>query len=87
MPGFPIHPARVRYFDDFVRDGAGRGFSQLVILWGGIRYPCLSHRRVKNCVQVFEVDHPLTQMKKTGTIAGIFNAIPDHVVFVPVDLE
>ncbi len=88
MPGFSNSiRARVRYFDDFVRDAAGRGFSQLVILGAGYDTRAYRIDALKNCVQVFEVDHPLTQMKKTGTIAGIFNAIPDHVVFVPVDLE
>ncbi len=87
MPGFSNSiRARVRYFDDEVRDAAGRGFSQLVILGAGYDTRAYRFDSLKGRVRVFEVDHPLTQKKKTGTIAGIFGGIPEHVVFVPVDL-
>lgn len=37
-------------------------------------------------IKVFEVDHPNTQNLKTEKIRKIFNSLPDHVVYVPIDL-
>ena len=80
--------ARVRYFDDFVKKSIDEGLEQLVILGAG--YDTRAYRieglNNKGSVMVFEVDHPVTQGIKTEKIKEIFGELPEHVVYVPVDL-
>ena len=40
-----------------------------------------------NGIRVFEVDRRATQQLKIRKLKAIFNAVPDHVTFVSVDLE
>ncbi|MDQ1275776.1 MAG: hypothetical protein QG610_1351 [Euryarchaeota archaeon] len=79
--------ARVRYFDDFVKNSIDEGLRQLVILGAG--YDTRAHRIecMKGKVRVFEVDHPDTQSVKIEKIKKIFGYLPDHVTYVPVDFE
>ncbi|HSD58214.1 MAG TPA: class I SAM-dependent methyltransferase [Methanotrichaceae archaeon] len=80
--------ARVRYFDDFVKASIDKGLEQLVILGAG--YDTRAYRieglNGKGNIKVFEVDHPVTQEVKTEKIKEIFGELPDHVVYVPIDL-
>ena len=80
--------ARVRYFDDFVKASIDKGLEQLVILGAG--YDTRAYRieglNGKGNINVFEVDHPATQEVKTVKIKEIFGGLPDHVVYVPIDL-
>jgi len=80
--------ARVRYFDDFVKASIDKGISQLVILGAG--YDTRAYRieglRGKDSIRVFEVDHPVTQDVKKEKIKEIFGGLPDHVVYVSIDL-
>ena len=46
-----------------------------------------AYRRPDPNLRVFEVDHPATQAWKQGRLADLGVAIPDNVVFVPVDFE
>lgn len=77
--------ARVRYFDDFVKKSVDEGFEQLVILGAGYDTRAYRIERLK-MLKIFEVDHPDTQSLKTDTIKKIFNSLPDHVVYVPINL-
>lgn len=77
--------ARVRYFDDFVKKSIDEGLEQLVILGAGYDTRAYRIEGLKK-IKVFEVDHPNTQNLKTETIKKIFGSLPDHVVYVPVDL-
>lgn len=79
--------ARVRYFDDFVKNSLGEGFLQLVILGAGYDTRAYRIEGLKGKVRVFEVDHPDTQSVKIEKIKEIFGALPGHVVYVPVDFE
>jgi methyltransferase (TIGR00027 family) len=80
--------ARVRYFDDFVKASIDKGQEQLVILGAG--YDTRAYRieglNGKSNIRVFEVDHPITQKAKIEKIKEIFGQLPDHVVYVPIDL-
>ncbi|PAV13609.1 methyltransferase [Methanosarcina spelaei] len=77
--------ARVRYFDDFVGKSADEGLEQLIILGAG--YDTRAYRiEGLKAIKVFEVDHPDTQNLKIETIRKIFNSLPDHVAYVPIDL-
>ncbi|HXW98781.1 MAG TPA: class I SAM-dependent methyltransferase [Methanomicrobiales archaeon] len=78
--------ARVRYFDDTVREAAGNGFRQFVIMGAG--YDTRAYRITElRSLRVFEVDEPDTQKSKVEKIREIFGALPAHVVYVPVDFE
>jgi len=79
--------ARVRYFDDIVKESIGDGLQQLVILGAG--YDTRSYRieGLDEKVKVFEADHPNTQNFKKEKIIEIFGSLPDHVTYVPIDFE
>jgi methyltransferase (TIGR00027 family) len=78
--------ARVRYFDDMVKLSISDGLEQLVILGAG--YDTRAYRiEGLSKIRVFEVDHPATQSIKIEKIKEIFNSLPDHVTYIPVDLE
>jgi methyltransferase (TIGR00027 family) len=79
--------ARERYIDDVLQDHLNKGLKQLVILGAG--YDSHSYRfdRLKAQVKVFEADHPETQADKVARVNAVFGRIPEHVTFVPVDLN
>lgn len=79
--------ARVRYFDDFLKSSLNEGLVQLVILGAGYDTRAYRIEGMKGKVRVFEVDHPDTQSVKIEKVNEIFGALPDHVVYVPVDFE
>jgi methyltransferase (TIGR00027 family) len=79
--------ARVRYFDDFVNTAVGNGIRQLVILGAGYDTRAYRIENLKRNVRVFEVDHPDTQAVKIQKIREIFGSPPEHVTYVPLDLE
>ena len=78
--------ARVRFFDDIVKSSLNDGLEQLVILGAG--YDTRAYRiEGMDKVKVFEVDHPATQSIKIEKITEIFGSLPDHVTYIPMDLE
>lgn len=79
--------ARVRYFDDFVKNFINEGLRQLVILGAGYDTRAYRIEGLKGKVRVFEVDHPDTQSVKIEKVKEIFCFLPSHVVYVPVDFE
>jgi methyltransferase (TIGR00027 family) len=79
--------ARVRYFDDFVKNSIDEGFEQLVILGAGYDTRAYRIEGLKGKIKVFEVDHPDMQYVKIEKIKGIFGFLPGHVTYVPVDFE
>jgi methyltransferase (TIGR00027 family) len=78
--------ARVRFFDDFVKKSVEDGVEQLVILGAGYDSRAYRIEGLKK-IKTFEVDHPTTQTVKIEKIKMIFGNLPDHVVYVPCDLE
>ncbi|MCD1294200.1 SAM-dependent methyltransferase [Methanocella sp. CWC-04] len=79
--------ARVRFFDDIVSSSVDEGIDQIVILGAGYDTRAYRIEGIKKGMKVFEVDHPVTQSVKTEKVMEIFGSPPDHVVYVPVDLE
>lgn len=87
LPGiFNSLIARVRYFDDIVRESIEKGLEQLVILGAGYDTRAYRIEGLKT-IKVFEVDHPDTQSTKLEMLKKIFDSLPDHVVFVSLDFE
>jgi methyltransferase (TIGR00027 family) len=78
---------RVRYFDDFLKKSLKEGLEQLVILGAGYDTRAYRIEGLKENVKVFEVDHPHTQHFKIEKIREIFGFTPEHVTYVPADLE
>jgi methyltransferase (TIGR00027 family) len=76
---------RSRYAEDIVERQAGTGVRQYVILGAGL--DTFAYRRLDPDLRVFEVDHPATQAWKQRRLAELGVAIPDNLVFVPVDFE
>ncbi|HWE45354.1 MAG TPA: class I SAM-dependent methyltransferase [Caulobacteraceae bacterium] len=63
-----------------------RGVTQAVILGAGLdTFAC--RNPFEGRLKVFEVDHPATQAWKRRRLAETGIAIPDSMVFTPVDLE
>ena len=79
--------ARVRYFDDFVKQSLEEGLEQLVILGAGYDTRAYRIEGLKEKIKVFEVDHPDTQHVKIGKVEEIFGFLPERVIYVPVDFE
>jgi len=79
--------ARLRFIDDYIKTFVKDGLEQLVILGAG--YDCRAYRmdELKKGITVFEVDHPATQNQKKLVLNNILHEIPNHVVFVPYQLE
>lgn len=78
--------ARVKYFDNFVEKSIDEGIEQIVALGAG--YDTRAYRiEGLNDIKVFEVDHPDTQRFKIEKLKEIFDSVPEHVAFIPVDFE
>jgi methyltransferase (TIGR00027 family) len=78
--------SRIRFVDDCLKDSIKNGIEQLVILGAGFDSRAYRFDELKN-IPVFEVDHPNTQKIKKDKLQLIFNRLPEHVVYVPVDFE
>lgn len=80
----PSAVARTRAIDDATTEALEAGATQLVILGAG--YDTRPYRLPAAAgAAVFEVDHPDTQARKIGPIAGALGRLPANVRFVPVD--
>lgn len=79
--------ARVRYFDDIVRESVDDDLEQLVILGAGYDTRAYRIDGIQEKVSVFEIDHPDTQVLKIAKIKEIFGNLPEHVTFVSIDFE
>lgn len=78
--------ARVRFFDDIVKSMVNDGLEQLVILGAG--YDTRAYRiEGLNKIKVFEVDLPNMQKIKIEKIREIFGSLPEHVIYISMDLE
>jgi methyltransferase (TIGR00027 family) len=78
--------ARVRFFDDFVGKMIEEGLEQLIILGAGYDSRAYRIEGLKK-IRTFEVDHPSTQILKRKKIIDILGGLPDHITYVPADLE
>ncbi len=79
--------ARDRYIDDYLQMCLDDGIEQLVILGAGFDSRAYRFESLRGRVKVFEVDHPATQRVKLEKVKQILGAIPDYVVYVPIDFN
>jgi len=79
--------ARSRYAEDELGRAVARGVSQYAILGAGLDSFAYRNPYPPARLRVFEVDHPATQRWKRTRLADAGIAIPDALVFAPVDFE
>jgi len=79
--------ARVRYFDDVAGNAAGEGFTQMVVFGAGYDTRAYRISSVREHIRVFEIDRPGTQERKTAILKEIFGHLPNHVSFIPYEID
>jgi methyltransferase (TIGR00027 family) len=77
---------RTRFAEDSLAAACERGVSQLVVLGAGL--DTYAYRgALCDRLQIWEVDHPATQMWKRQRLAEAGIAVPPSLTFAPVDFE
>jgi len=77
---------RTRYIDDLLGAALRRGVDQVVILGAG--FDCRAYRiRGIERTRVFEVDHPITRVKKQDVLRRRLGALPPHVTMLAIDFN
>ncbi len=79
--------ARTRYIDKSLEESMKTGLEQLVIPGAGYDSKAYRFDGLKHKVKIFEVDYPATQNVKKDKLHEIFQELPEHVTFVPVDFQ
>src|SRR5580700_286615 len=78
--------ARTRFAEDALASAVDRGVRQLVVLGAGL--DTYAYRgAMRDRLQIFEVDHPATQVWKRQRLAEADIPIPDKLTFAGVDFE
>jgi len=78
---------RSRVVEEKLALARGRGVKQLVILGAGLDTTAYRRTDLTEGLQVFEVDHPSTQMWKHERLGVANIEVPDNVKFVAFDFE
>jgi methyltransferase (TIGR00027 family) len=78
--------SRARFAEDCLEDAVTRRTRQYVILGAGLDTFAFRQLKVAGQLEVFEVDHPVTQALKRRYLAEAGWEIPARLHFVPVDL-
>lgn len=81
----PTPLARARYCEDALKAAILAGTTQYVILGAGMDTFGFRNSDMLNNLDVFEVDHPLTQKEKQKRICRAGWKVPKGLSFVPVD--
>ena len=88
VPGIACYlVGRAGYVDGYLETCIDDGIEQLVILGAGYDSRAYRFDKLKGHVRVFEVDHPATQSSKTAKVRRALGSMPEHVVYVPIDLD
>jgi len=78
---------RSRFVEDKLDLGVRRGVCQYVILGAGLDTFAYRNPYPEGILQVFEVDHPMTQTWKRDRLENAGISLPNDLTFVPVDFE
>jgi methyltransferase (TIGR00027 family) len=82
----PITVSRARWSEDLLEQALGQGVGQYVVLVAGLDTFAWRRPELLARLQVFEVDHPVTQADKRRRVAAAGWAVPDRLHFAAVDL-
>jgi methyltransferase (TIGR00027 family) len=83
---FPGVVIRSRYAEDALREATLRGVRQYVLIGAGFDSFALRRPAFSDALDIFEVDHPITQGFKIQRIRDCGVALPSRVHFLPADL-
>ncbi len=83
----PVTLSRSRYTEDCLEQAVRQGVGQYVILGAGFDTFAFRRPDLLEHLQVFEVDHPVTQAMKRQRIAMPGWEIPQQLHFVPIDFN
>jgi methyltransferase (TIGR00027 family) len=81
----PITLSRSRFSENCLAEAIRGGVQQYVILGAGLDTFAFRNIGLMKDIQVFEIDHPVTQAMKHQRISMAGWSIPDHLHFIPVD--
>ncbi|MGE5390835.1 MAG: class I SAM-dependent methyltransferase [Deltaproteobacteria bacterium] len=84
--GLALAVSRARYTEDCLLEAVGEGVGQYVILGAGMDTFAFRCPELLEKLQVYEVDHPVTQAVKRQRLTDLGWNIPQELHFVPVDL-
>jgi methyltransferase (TIGR00027 family) len=77
---------RTRFAEDALAGAVERGVRQLVVLGAGL--DTYAYRGAcRDCLRIFEVDHPATQAWKRQRLADAAIPLPACLTFAPLDFE
>jgi len=79
--------ARTRYFDSVFAEALQKDFDQIVIFGAGFDSRALRFSKLNKGTRVFELDAPTTQQEKLKALKSKKLAIPENLVFVPIDFN
>ncbi|WP_375786688.1 class I SAM-dependent methyltransferase [Bradyrhizobium sp. Pha-3] len=82
-PGVVI---RSRYAEDALRQAADRGVRQYVLIGAGFDSFALRRPAFSDALDIFEIDHPATQLMKIERIKECGVSLPESVHFIAADL-
>jgi len=77
--------SRSRFTEDTLLEAIKKGVQQYVILGAGMDTFAFRHSELQERLQVFEVDHPVTQEYKCQRITELGWKTPSNLNFIPVD--
>jgi len=83
----PVTLSRSRYTEDRLEEAIRQGVKQYVLLGAGLDTFAFRRPDILKVMQVFEVDHPVTQAMKRARIALAGWDVPPQLHFVPVDFN
>ena len=81
----PVTLSRSRYSEDCLEEAIGQGVQQYIILGAGFDTFAFRRPELAGRLQIFEVDHPVTQAQKRQRIAYAGWELPVHLHFIPID--
>src|SRR5690606_34441609 len=81
----PTPLARAAYNEKVLENEMKLGITQYVILGAGMDTFGFRHPELGNKLEIFEIDHPITQKFKKKRLEEINLTIPGNLHFIPMD--
>lgn len=85
IQGCPATISRSRYAEDCLEAALQKGVSHYVILGAGMDTFAFRRPDLAGVLEIFEIDHPLTQAFKLSRLQELGWEIPGHLHFIPAD--
>jgi len=79
--------ARARYAEDKLEKAIDSGVRQYVIIGAGLDSFALRRSELDGKINIYELDHPATQLAKKSRLKQLNLCLPKNHEFVPVDFE